>query len=98
MLKKVSQRRIERLLLYDKQRGKCYYCGNSMEINQRFCTSPDYATFDHVVAKKHRSWNQEIVLACLRCNRLKGTLDVKQFKELIRWRRFGVSLLSSAPH
>jgi 5-methylcytosine-specific restriction endonuclease McrA len=79
-------RRIERLLMYSEQGGKCYYCHCEMTIDKAYCTTDIYATFDHIVSKtnirKYRSPDKRLVLACRRCNNEKGSKNAKKFKKM----------------
>lgn len=59
----VSQKKkIKKNILYDKQKGKCLYCGNGVTIHQ--------LTFDHVIRRKDggTGYISNLVLACTFCN------------------------------
>lgn len=56
------------------QEGQCAYCGRVLD--------PSEATFDHVWPKRRKNKPPEgenLVLACLACNKRKGGRDPRQF-------------------
>ena len=67
-----------RLRLYEKQQGRCFYCNNPMKVFlETKDPTPNYATFDHKIPKSKGGKNTQdnIVLACWKCNRSKGAKD-----------------------
>ena len=61
-----------------KKSNKCFYCGDEFEFK---CLS-----VDHKVPKKNKGKtdNSNLVLACYKCNKLKGSVfDPVHFKEII---------------
>lgn len=69
MTKKVSQTKI--LQLFSQQQGKCYYCGQTVEISQ---DSKAGVSVDHKVPKSRGGSNEieNLVLCCRSCNVLKS--------------------------
>lgn len=59
------ERRIERLLMFIKQRGECGRCGTTMVIDRASCNRDTYATFTSVPEKRK---GRVTVLWCRRCN------------------------------
>lgn len=63
---------------YTEQNGQCYYCGKLILL--------DEMTFDHRIPKSKggKGGSYNIVLACGRCNRLKGnkTLEKRGIAEV----------------
>jgi 5-methylcytosine-specific restriction endonuclease McrA len=68
-----SRTRWTRKTLLRKHAGRCYLCGEAVEL--RDPTSPRYATLDHVVALSRggRDTLANLALACRRCNEEKGS-------------------------
>lgn len=66
------------------QRGMCYYCSKLMFIakTSEDCKKPACATRDHYRAES--KGGRRIVASCMRCNYLKGDIDVKFFKRIVR--------------
>ena len=66
--------------LYEKQKGRCYYC-------KRKCTRKQHVdnsfTIDHVKPLSLGGYNKlkNLVGACYRCNQLKGSLNIGTFKQ-----------------
>lgn len=58
--------------LFIKQSGKCFYCGEMMQISS--LQKPLYATFDHVFPKsKGRKWTKDNLVLChQKCNQIKA--------------------------
>lgn len=61
-----SIQRRKRTRLYDEQKGRCWYCGKSV--------ARERATLDHIVPRSRggTDCNANLVMACRRCNRMKG--------------------------
>lgn len=59
--------------------GRCMYCGKTVSLSN--------FTFDHVIPRDSggKTWWDNIVVSCTRCNSQKGCKDVKNYKrKLIR--------------
>lgn len=71
MASKGRSKRERRKLMFDQQRGKCWYCRGDMKMRQGFDNS---ATVEHCHPNSHggtRSyWNTK--LACRKCNSARG--------------------------
>ncbi len=70
---RVAIRIIERQRLFVVQGGRCAYCGEDLELNN--------ITFDHVWPRSRQAPpdDQNLVLACPKCNRAKGRRDPQLF-------------------
>lgn len=57
-----DEKKRKKALLYERQKGRCFYCSNDFTILQ--------LTFDHVQRKRDGGSNHisNLVLACLFCN------------------------------
>ena len=64
--------------LYEKQKGKCFYCGRKIELTY---DKPNSAHVDHVIPKSRggKSNYSNYVLACAKCNMIKGMLTPEEF-------------------
>mgnify|MGYP003456515083 CR=1 FL=1 len=62
LLKHSEKKKLKKRILYERQRGCCYYCGNGFAVKRM--------TFDHVVRRKDGgTWHiTNLVLACGFCN------------------------------
>ena len=72
----------EWLSLLEAWKWKCFYCGNSLRIKFPDCMEPEHeATKDHAVpiSRGGVDYIENIVTACLRCNRLKGNMTGEEF-------------------
>lgn len=70
----VAFRVAEHQRLFMAQGGQCAYCGKDLDSKT--------ATFDHVWPKggpRVHPDSQNLVLACLKCNKAKGRRDPRQF-------------------
>lgn len=65
-------------LIWDKYKGKCYYCGVQLKI------VPTKKTFhfDHVINGIDQKSN--LVLACPRCNLQKGAFTIKELENMLK--------------
>jgi 5-methylcytosine-specific restriction endonuclease McrA len=72
-------RRTQRLRLkaLSRQHGRCHYCKDPV--------APEHATADHMwpQCRRGRTYQGNIVAACLRCNRAKGSMSHIEFYKLI---------------
>lgn len=61
-MKATERKRAKKASLYEKQKGKCYYCGNGFTIKQ--------LTWEHVQRKREGGTNHisNLALSCLFCN------------------------------
>lgn len=61
-MKATERKRLKKLWLYEKQKGKCFYCGNPFTIHQ--------LTFEHLTRKREGGTNHisNLALACIFCN------------------------------
>ena len=66
-----------RRFLYIVERGRCYYCKQSIQFNK--------TTVDHMtpLSKRGKNYLQNLVLSCKRCNSTKGNSDYDIF--ISRW-------------
>ena len=62
-----------RPFLFKKHNGRCVYCGNKA------------TEIEHVIPKSKGGTNSvhNLVIACRKCNELKGTLSLKEFSKLV---------------
>lgn len=63
-----------RIYLFDKQKGKCFYCEEQIPFR--------HWTVDHIVPRSKGGKNSldNYLGACDECNVIRGTMDVKTFK------------------
>lgn len=77
-----AKQKLREDLLRD-QDGKCYYCGHKVvyESGIEAVNLPDnFATLDHIVPKaKHNTLVANSVVACYRCNNIRGDKDAGEF-------------------
>ena len=54
--------------------GRCWYCGEHIPRGE--------TTLDHVIPRSHggRKRNDNLVLACKRCNQLKAAMSLDEFR------------------
>ncbi len=83
-----AARRTLRRQLWDHQGGRCFYCGVPTELNAS-CSSDRLATLDHRIPRSAGGGRgANLVIACLRCNQLKGDLPEATFRaRLYAWLR-----------
>ncbi len=65
--------------------GKCYYCGTN--CHSRDPRHDQYGTVDHKIPKsriKRPFGKENLVLACLKCNRLKGDMLPEEFMQVLK--------------
>ena len=81
------------ILLSGEQNHRCCYCGNSMTYYD-FCRkgqAPRNAmTRDHVIPKSYGGcgYHQNIVIACVQCNSLRGNIHAYVFYRLMEeWKK-----------
>ena len=62
-----------RSFLFKKHNGRCVYCGNKA------------TEIEHIIPKSKGGTNSvhNLVIACRKCNELKGTLGLKEFSKLV---------------
>lgn len=71
------------------QEGRCYYCGEteyrSTTVRGRHVLEPQILTKDHMtpIARGGSDAIDNIVGACLRCNKRKGTKTAQEFMEML---------------
>lgn len=72
------------IILYEKQRGKCPYCGDS--LYDLAVTDGDNLAVDHIVpfSKGGESTLSNYAIACAWCNRRKRTQSAEDFREQMR--------------
>ena len=60
--------------------NRCYYCG--IQTNSRDPRHPTYATLEHIIpkAKGGMTIDDNLVIACLGCNRKKGNKTEAEFR------------------
>lgn len=72
-----------RTLLFRKQRGACYYCGEPMllaKVPEGVRQPPRLATIDHIIPKsKGGAFAENCVGACAECNSERGDRDARLF-------------------
>ncbi len=90
------------LLVYNKTKGYCWYCGRILNIkslsilenipeNKRIDNGDNNYNFtiDHIVRKNNKNNNLDnLVPCCKSCNSTKGTKDVEHFRGLLQNRIF----------
>lgn len=64
--------------------GRCYFCGTPVSLNER--AGRYYATRDHLMPKSRSGSNgaNNVVLACMACNAMKGNMSENEFMRLVR--------------
>ena len=71
------------IILYERQKGMCEYCGGSLleEAQNHKCP-----TVDHIIPKHKNGINalSNLCLSCRWCNNVKGKKDVGEFLEYIK--------------
>lgn len=80
----VFSKNVTRKILYDRQKGKCYYCNCNLLL-KGYYKNIFLATFDHIVPKSQggRDMFSNIVLSCKRCNEVKKDTPYKDFKSQV---------------
>lgn len=68
---------------WERQRGKCCYCGNKMDIGNG-PNARRAATREHLKRKAEggKSTADNIALACLECNTMRGSIPWNVYKSL----------------
>jgi len=71
------------IILYEKQKGKCAYCGCSLLEEANRGINPH---FDHIdpKSKKGKDEIDNLCLTCDWCNRVKSNKTVEEFLEYIK--------------
>lgn len=72
-----KQKAHKRAILWDQQKGLCYYCKRPMRRRERSPSDfnyPDDATLDHKLARANGGTNniKNLCLSCFECNSKKG--------------------------
>jgi hypothetical protein len=88
--KKITTRakKVFRLLLWEQQKGKCFYCGVDTilpETGERNVIADNTATYEHVYSRNHPraqaltadEYNRHAVMACYACNHNKSLLEAR---------------------
>lgn len=72
------------IILYEKQKGKCPYCGDS--LYDLAVTEGNNLAMDHIVplSRGGQSTFSNYAIACAWCNRRKGTQSAEDFREQMR--------------
>ena len=72
---KVNRKKHNANGLLEAQNHRCCYCHSSFSTNKK---SPRYATFEHVVPRKHGGTNHKwnLVMACAVCNHTRDILNM----------------------
>lgn len=77
--------------VYDKCKGHCAYCGNSIMFNKMQIDhiEPRWHTFSEEEAKKHKINKgsndiDNLNPSCSRCNKWKSTYTLEKFREIIQ--------------
>lgn len=75
------QKKILRRVMCREQFGRCCYCGEPVLMDTESRLDPRYGTTDHVVPRAAGGSDRESnkVLACYRCNSLKGDMALVVF-------------------
>lgn len=85
-----QQKKSQKWRVYNKQKKKCYWCGKKMVMwhkgNKTGHLPDHYATWEHLHNKldEQRQWDNKKVLACHRCNHLRGEADASKYPEWFR--------------
>lgn len=77
-----KSKRLLKQKLYDKQRGVCFYCERKMvKLTWNNAHNERQATLDHIVplSKGGEDAEDNIVCACIRCNRDKADMMPMDF-------------------
>lgn len=95
-----KERQYRRKLFWDKNDGRCFYCGQKTILPEMLpfgiastTPPPNMATIDHVISRNHTLFihakqNDFIVLCCLDCNHLKSVVETRgNRKDLVAWKR-----------
>jgi hypothetical protein len=73
-------------ILWDKQKGKCYYCG--LNLKKKYLEEGKWiATIDHIRAKcwcKDKWEKRNLAIACEFCNYNKGAMTATKFRKLLK--------------
>lgn len=71
-------------ILCEKGDKNCHYCGVELFFGKKQ-KSPDFATVDHVEAFANGGKNKlsNFVLACMRCNSMKGAMTYEEYSKLV---------------
>jgi len=79
-----SQIREFRDRLYQKQKGKCFYCDIQMTLTG-FCTGDDFCC-EHLTPRKRGGLDHpdNIVGACSRCNIKKGKMTLEEYIDKLK--------------
>jgi 5-methylcytosine-specific restriction endonuclease McrA len=81
-----SVRRKWRTALFERQGGRCEYCGCIVTIDKAHAYAPNYGTLDHVVPRAHQGRPTSLtnmVLACRSCNHRKDSMDAETFRRMV---------------
>ena len=71
--------------LFETANGRCAYCGNPVTLHANRDTLRMQATCDHVTPKTRGGGEEQenLVLACWMCNKVKDTMTGEEFRYLI---------------
>ena len=77
--------------VYIRDGGRCMYCGRKVSLN-------DF-TFDHVISRTAggRTWWDNIVVSCFRCNGQKGHMHLNKYKRKLLHQPYIPRLSKAAP-
>jgi 5-methylcytosine-specific restriction endonuclease McrA len=77
--------KFKRKKLYNKQNGKCFYCGKKCTLSDKKLNQKDFFTLDHVIPKARNGIDlmENLVGACFECNNKKGCKDVNEFYNVL---------------
>ncbi|WP_085044135.1 HNH endonuclease [Ensifer aridi] len=85
---KTSTRRRYTLLLFEKQEGRCCYCGEHMILSYRWRDQqrPDAATLEHLKRREDGGTDHpdNLAVACRRCGDSRQELDWLTYRSLKR--------------
>lgn len=89
MSRRISAKQLK-ALLFERQEGKCCYCGGEIELHPEpwgfgNTTPPNFATFEHLRRKRDGGGSNpdNLALACFLCNTSRGETNWVEFKTLM---------------
>lgn len=77
-----KRRRKIRDYVFDRENGKCFYCGKICIISNSTTREENTATIDHIISRKnggHATDRNNCVLSCWKCNNEKAEKDAFSF-------------------
>lgn len=76
-----SKRKSRLQILYNKQSGRCAYCGDPMIVGSEMSNHPRHVSVDHIIPRSRggvsSEWN--LLAVCRECNCEKGSMSLRDF-------------------